>query len=245
MISAVIIEDEAIHAESLLKKIKEYTPEVNVIKRISTGAEALELLPYITFDLLFLDIELGDMMAFDLIERLKIHDFHIIFVTSFEQYAIKAFKVNAIDYLLKPVNGEELLLAVSKAMRQIFTFDKKHDLMVDYHLSSSRMLCVSDSNFYTYIPCRDILYCLSDGNYTKIYYEESGDEKKMVASRNLLYFEKKLKAYNFLRIHQSVLVNANQIKKIKKHNGELILRNGKIFEIARNRKKIIIEILGK
>ena len=225
MINAVIIEDESIYMDDLTEKLNGLETEINIVSKITSGTEALKIVPKINFDLLFLDIELGDMTAFDFLERLKTHDFHIIFVTAFEQYAIKAFKVNAIDYLLKPVKEKELVFAVEKAMQQVFSYDRKQNLMVDYHLSVSNTLCVSDSNYYTYIPCKDILYCESDGNYTKIFYEEDGNNNKMVATKNLLYFEKKLKAFNFIRIHQSVLVNSKLIKKIKynSHTGTIVV----------------------
>lgn len=243
MINAIIVDDEHIHREHIRNMLLAFCPEVNIVKEIATGNEAINLLPKLSFDLLLLDIELGDITAFEILEQLPWHNFHIIFVTAFDKYAVQAFKVNAIDYIMKPVDGKDLRIAVSKAMKQIFSEDKKYNLLNDYHLSKSKCICISGSNSFTFIPCNDILYCCSSGNYTKIHYEENSNKQRVLATKNLLYFEKKLENHQFIRINQSVLVNREKIRKIKKGTGELILDNGLKFEIARNRKKAILELL--
>ena len=245
MINAVIVEDESIHLEHLENNLREFCPEVNVVKKITSGTEAIEILPKLSFDLLLLDIELGDITAFEILEKLSWHNFHTIFVTAFDHYAVQAFKVNAIDYILKPVDGKDLRTGISKAMKRIFSEDKKINLLTDYHLSKSKCICISESDYFTYIPCCQILYCESSGNYTEIHFEENGGVQEVLATKNLLYFERKLSAHQFIRIHQSVLVNRERIRKIKKSTGQLILNNGKKFDIARNRKKAIIELLSE
>ena len=243
MINAIIVDDERIHREHIRNMLLAFCPEVNIVKEITSGNEAIVLLPKLSFDLLLLDIELGDITAFKILEELPWKNFHIIFVTAFDKYAVQAFRVNAIDYIMKPIDGKDLRIAVSKAMKQIFSEDKKYDLLNDYYLSKSKCICISGSNSFTFIPCSNIFYCCSSGNYTEIHYEENGNKQKILARKKLLYFEKKLENYKFIRIHQSVLVNRKKIRKIIKKTGELILDDSMKFEIARNRKKAILELL--
>jgi len=244
MINTVIVEDETIFMEDLEEKLKTITPEVNIIAKITSGKEALNLLPKISFDLLLLDIELGDMTAFDLLEQLKTDDISIIFVTSFEQYAIKAFKANAIDYLLKPVDGDELHNAINKTKEKILTPEKIIGLLSDYRLSKSKSLLISEKTEYSLISIDTILYCEADGNYTRIYYEVLGEKHTKTATKTLGEYEKKLSGFNFLRISQSVLVNGDKVKKIIKRSNELIMLDGTTFTIAKRRKTEIIERLS-
>jgi two-component system LytT family response regulator len=243
MINAVIIEDEAIYMDDLTKKLNKLDTEINIVSKITNGAEALNILLKINFDLLFLDIELGDMTAFDLIEKLKRHDFSIIFVTAFEQYAIKAFKVNAVDYLLKPVNGDELKNAVDKVMQQDFTQDKKNELLTDYHLFKSRKLLVPEKESLTIIHCDNLYYCESDGNYTKIIFDDNGNRSTVLTSKNLMYYDKKLSGMGFLRISQSFLVNGNKIKKILKKDRKVVLQNGESLPVSKRCKNVVVEYL--
>ncbi len=243
MINAIIIEDENIYRDDLKTKLTQVAPEINVIATLSSGNESLEMLPKLSFDLLFLDIELGDMNAFELIEKLKSQQFHIIFVTAFEQYAIKAFKINAIDYLLKPVDSGELKNAVDKVMRQVFTGDKKIDLLTDYHLLKSRNLLISEKECFTKIPCDNIYYCESGGNYTEIFFNDNGQELSVLASKNLMYYDKKLSDIGFIRISQSYLVNGSKIKKLMKKNRKIILQNGKMLPVSKRCKNEVVEYL--
>ncbi len=243
MINAVIIEDESIYMDDLTEKLNGLETEINIVSKITSGTEALKIVPKINFDLLFLDIKLGDMTAFDFLERLKTHDFHIIFVTAFEQYAIKAFKVNAIDYLLKPVKADELKNAVNKVMQQVFTGDKKTELLTDYHLLKSRNLLITEKESFTSIPCDNILYCQASGNYTEIVFNEDGNMITVIASKNLMYYEKKLSETGFIRISQSYLVNGNKIKKILKKSREVILLNNKSLPFSKRNKNDVIDYL--
>ena len=245
MINAAIVEDEAIYLENLEAKLKQFAPEVNIITRISSGKEALQILPKISFDLLLLDIELGDMTAFDLLEKLKTHDYPIIFITSFEQYAIKAFKANAIDYLLKPVDGDELKAAVDKAKEKILTPEKITGLLFDYRLHKSNNLLISEKDEYSLLSFDSIVYCEADGNYTIIHYEVLNKKHKKIATKTLKFFDEKLSPFNFLRISQSVLVNGDKVKKIVKKTNQMVMQNGESFPIAKRRKTEVIEKLGK
>ncbi len=244
MINTVLVDDESFHLDSFGVILSKVIPEVNIIAKISSGKDALLMLPKLSVDLLFLDIMLGDMTAFELLEKLKNHHYPIIFVTAYEKYAVQAFKVNAIDYLLKPIDADELKAAVSKAMSTPFSVDKKHKLLADYNMEKSGSLMIKEKDTLTFISYSNILYCISDGNYTEIHYNDNGDEKHLLATKNLKYYHDQLTRFNFLRINQSVLINGSKVKKILKRKSQLILNNGTTFTIAKRRKAEIIKKLG-
>ena len=244
MIKAVIIDDEPLHRNHLKNVLDEYCPEISIIAELSSGKTAISKFPELQLELLFLDIELGDMNGFELLSKIPNHDFHIIFITAFNEYAVRAFKVNAVDYLLKPVEGKELRLAVSKAMARIFSHDDHQNLTLDYHLSKSNNICISENQSYTFIPCDDILYCRANGNYTEfIFYTKNGKVATLLATKNILFFEQRLSLLNFIRIHQSYLVNREKIRKVLKHTHEVFLDNDTRLEIARDRYKTVLDTL--
>ena len=243
MINTVIVEDEPLHMENLASALSEVVPEVNIIAKISSGKDAINLLPKLCFDLLFLDIELGDKTAFDVIEKLKNHKYPIIFITAYDKYAVQAFKVNAIDYLLKPLDEEELKAAVSKAVNNRFTTDKKNNLLADYHMEKSGKLMVKEKESITFLSYDNIIYCVSDSNYTEVYYSDNGNEKHLLSTKNLKYYDEKLSRYGFVRVNQSVLINGKKVKKIIKRKKLLVLQNETVFTIAKRRKTEIIRQL--
>ncbi len=244
MIRTIIIDDEPLQRNQLKTTIEECCPEINLIAEFGTGRAALQKIPHLPFELLLLDIELGDMTAFDLLAQLPVNDFHIIFITAYDDYAIKAFRVNAVDYLLKPVDGKELRLAMTKALSRIFSQNERHDLAFDYHLAKNRMICISEHRSFTFIPCEEIIYCHANGNYTDfIYQDPQGREQITTASNNILSFEQRLSGNAFIRIHQSYLVNSKKIHKLIKHSHKAILSNGLEIDVARDRWKTVVDTM--
>jgi len=244
MINAIIVEDELIQIVYLQNLLSEFCPEVKVIASIHSESEVVPHLTNSCFDLLFLDVKLEKSNAFELLEQLPKIDFHIIFISAFDEYAFRAFKTNAVDYLLKPFNGNELRLAVDKAMERIKNRETLLGRSVSMSASNDSCLCISEHDTYTFIPCRDILFCRSESNYTQIHFiNELGKTEIILATKNLHHFEQKLCFDNFIRIHQSVLVNRSKIRKIKKGTRHLILSDGTAHEIARDRKSAVLSLL--
>lgn len=243
MLKAIILEDEKIHLDALKTKIREFCPEIEVVSDFVSVPEALEQIPLIHFDLMFLDVRVGDMTAFDLLAKLPRFSFHIIFVSAFDEYALKAFRMNAVDYILKPVDGKELRMAVNKALLQHLSYEISANLTIDYHLAQYHTLSISDSKSIFFIPITDIYYCESDGNYTDICYQSGTVVARHNDSKNLLYFENKLGPLGFIRIHQSVLINYRKVLKINRLNSEIVLSNNFKFPIARQRKHEVIKQL--
>ncbi|MEI7501114.1 MAG: response regulator, partial [Bacteroidota bacterium] len=193
MINAIIVEDELIQIVYLQNLLSEFCPGVKVIASIHSESEVVQQLTTRCFDLLFLDVKLGKSNAFELLEQLPEIDFHIIFISAFNQYALQAIKSNAIDYLLKPFNGNELQVAVNKAIERIKSRKENHHIPGEEHISKDHCLCISEQDAYTFIPCRDILFCRSEGNYTQLHFiNEVGKTEIILATKNLLHFEQKL-----------------------------------------------------
>jgi two-component system LytT family response regulator len=243
MLKAIILEDEQIHLEALKEKIHDFCPDIEIVATFLSCHEALEQVPFVNFDMMFLDVRLGDMTAFDFLSKLRSYDFHIIFVSAFDEYALNAFRLNAVDYLLKPVDGKELRMAVRKAMLQHLSHEISTNLSFDYHLARYQSLSISDSKSLFFVPISDIYYCQSDSNYTDIFYQSDTAVVCHNDSKNLLYFEKKLGPLGFIRIHQSVLVNYQKVVKVTRTTNEIILQNNYKFPIARQRKQEVIRQL--
>jgi two-component system LytT family response regulator len=242
MIRAIIIDDEPIQHDILKRNLTSFCPEVKVTASFYSGAEAIAKLPSQDFDILLLDIELGDMNSFEMLQQTPLRDTHIIFFTSFDNYAFQAFRVHAVDYLLKPVDGGELRNAIDRAMAQIISRERSLRLIADYSLGKNNKILVPDGNDYKLINIDKILYCKSDGNYTDIIHIDQGEsERRSTNTHSLRYFEEKLKPYGFIRVHQSYLVNKEYVSRIRKSPNEILLVNGTALPVARDRKHDVIE----
>jgi two-component system, LytTR family, response regulator len=245
MIRAVIVEDQSTHREVLRRNLATYCQDVTVISELKSGTEALQQLPSLAFDILFLDIELGDMNSFEMLHQLPQKDFHIIFVTSFDKYAVEAFKVHAVDFLLKPVEGPSLDQAIKRAMSHLFNTERRFGVISEYSIQKNNRLVVSDTNEYRFIDLSDIVYCRADVNYTDIFHLDGNCGLiKSTDTHNLKYYEEKLRAFGFVRIHQSFLVNRDHVVKIKKNPSELLLSTSLVLPVARDRKQDVIDFLS-
>ena len=237
LIKTVLIDDEMLCTQGLVIDIKETCPELDVIATFNSAKEAILELPKLAPDLVFLDIEMPWMNGFDLLEALKPIDFQVIFVTAYDEFAVQAFRANANDYIMKPVNRTHLREAVERVVDDInqnkTDLKKIENLLHSIHSGSSKKLSVPNADGYDLIPIDDILYCHSVGNYTEIYF---ADQKKTV-SRVLKSIEESLKKNNFHRVHASYLVNLEKVKSIHRNDGGyLIMENDARINMSRNKK---------
>jgi two-component system, LytTR family, response regulator len=245
MIRGVIIEDEPLHRGVIKRNLLAFCPDVKIVAEIESGAEAVKVLPGLKFDILFMDIELGDMDAFEILRSLPESDLHIIFVTSHDKYAMKAFEVHAVDYLLKPVDGAKLVKSVEKAMLQIISSEKRYEIGSDYSISKNNRLLISSNNEYKLVDIDKVVYCKADGNYTDVnFIDVHGAYTKITDAHNLKNYDEKLKHYGFIRIHQSFLVNKTYVTRIRKNPCEVILSNDVALPVARERKQEVLEFFG-
>lgn len=245
MIKTIIIDDEP-PARNLLKLlIQENFPELGIVGVAKNEKEAYTLLTELSPDLVFLDIELGKTTAFNLLSRFENISFAVIFVTAYKDYAVQAFKVNAVDYLVKPIELEELKAAVTRALKMI---QKEKDMTA--HLlkaignikgtSNVNKIAINTASETKFIIIDDIVRCEADGNAT-ICFLNSG--QKIYSTRTLKDFEEKLSHYQFLRVHSKHLVNQQYIMNFKKkgRTGILILKDGSTINVSARKKSNFLE----
>jgi len=236
---AVIVEDEKDSVLNLQKLLQEYAPDVEVVATFHSGREALGQLPRINFDLVFLDIQFNDDFdAFEMLKAWNWDQLQIIFVTSYNDYALKAFKFNAIDYITKPIDKDELLLSTEKAKNKIFRKQELQQLLKTIDALHNKQLVIKGQNETLFLPADQILYLNADKDYSFIYYLDKQQQlKELITSRHLGYWEEELREFPFLRIHKSFLVNMEHI--VAFGGKSIKLSNGTRLDIARDRKKEI------
>lgn len=213
MIKAIVIEDEVKAASALKKMLKIIAPEIAIISESTNVKEAVKIINESQFDLLFLDIQLKDGNAFELLDQCANFNFSILFTTAYNEYAIKAIKYSALDYLLKPINPEELELAIEK-VKETIKRKTDYELMLknfnDNHKNQEKNI-VLHTHTQTYIVAeKNIIALQADGAYTRFLTTKG----EILVSRNLKYYQDVLNATIFLRPHKSYIVNKNYIQSI-------------------------------
>jgi len=178
MINAVIIEDEPLLGKNMAMMIREYCPEIKVVALLDSGKMALDILPVIQYDLIFSDIQLGDMDAFSLFERLGNTNQHIIFITAHDEFALNAFKLDAIDYLLKPIFPEDLIRAANRAIERIADKDQSPPLYGTFTAQKSGKILIKTNEEIHFLSPEKIIYCEADGAYTKVYVDGNIEDYK-------------------------------------------------------------------
>jgi two-component system LytT family response regulator len=242
MLKIVVVDDEIDALEVLEWKLKRYISNIE-ITLCSSPREALKIVEELKPDLIFLDIQMPEMDGFTFLDRLKYRGFQLIFTTAFNEFAIKAIKVNAMDYLLKPIDKLELIEAVEKARIAV---DKNNisnsiqRLLDSVEIQASKVNISADGKIYLLEP-DEVVMLQSDKSYTTIFLE---CEKKILVSKTLKEVEKKFTSESFYRVHNSYLINLNHVKEyFKKMGGELVLTNGLKASVSRNKKSELLEKL--
>lgn len=242
MIRSVIIDDEPHAAQLLQLLLKKHCPEISVEAVCYAAKEAEKLVRTTSPQLVFLDIEMPHLNGFELIERLSPVDFQVIFTTSYNQYAIKAFRFSALDYLLKPVDAQELKAAVKKAAGTILP--GQLDILLGKWKQPNTLanrIALPTMEGLQMVPVDTILYCTANSNYTSLVLREN---QKLLVSRTLKEIEEMLEDYPFLRVHHSCLVNLLEIKKyIRGEGGTLLMSDGAEVDVSRSRKDMLLKKL--
>lgn len=242
MLKAVIVEDEKNSQELLKELISEYCEGVEVAAIAGNVAEGLAALKEHTPNLLFLDIELPDGDGFQILENAEKLDFDVIFTTAYDQYAMKAFKFAATDYLLKPVDIDELQSAVERVtekQKEEDTSDKSEQLSalianVRNMGKPFKRIVLPTSNGFTVVNPEDIIRCESDRNYTFIFLN---DKRRILVSRTIKEYDEMLRDFNFFRIHQSHLINLAYLKNYTRGRGGYVeLSDGTTLDVSARRK---------
>ena len=205
MIRSILIDDEVHCLNSLSIQLNEHCPEVEILAKCTSGAKALEAVEKMNPELVFLDIEMPNMNGFEFLEQCRQITFSVIFTTSYDQYAIKAFRISALDYLLKPIDPEELVAAVCKVGEQKSKpITEQFRLMIEQIQNRNRGITkigIPTIEGFELIPADHIVYCEANNNYTHIFLK---GKTKIVACRSLKDMEEQLQDFkSFLRVHHS------------------------------------------
>jgi two-component system LytT family response regulator len=247
--TAVIVDDEEHCRVALSGLLERRHPEIELVGMASSVPEGIDLVNTRKPKILFLDIEIGKQTGFDLLQALGPDRPHVIFTTAHEGYAVRAIRFSALDYLLKPVDPEELGLAIGKVMEHMRPPQSPDQFLAllknlaqPQHGGEKRIaLPVSDG--LEMVNVDDILYCESDSNYTVVHQK---DKKRLVISRTLKEFEDMLDPAQFIRVHHSYLINAKHVKKyIRGEGGEVIMADGTNVAVSRRKKQELMDSLAR
>ena len=245
MIKAVIVDDEPYCCESLATLLERYCPAVKVADICYSGEAALVAIKEQQPQIVFLDIEMPKMNGFEMLEKLPEIHFEIIFTTSYDQYAIKAIRFSALDYLLKPVDREELQRAVQKVIQHL-QYPLPQQLEILLHklhqpVSAIQKIALPTMEGLQMVDVGAIISCASDSNYTVFLLK---NKQKIIVSRTLKEIEEMLEEYSFLRVHHSHIVNLNEVNKyIKGEGGYLIMSDESTVDVSRSRKEMLLKKL--
>jgi two-component system LytT family response regulator len=244
---AMIVDDEKLSAQTLSKLLERHCPDVDIVGSFHKPTDALAAIRTLNPEVVFLDIEMPGMNGFDMLEAIDEINFDVIFTTAYDEYALKAFKVSAMDYLLKPIDEEELITAVDKLKHKLdHSISQQHMELLLTNLQSKDnfpKLAIPSLEGLEFVNVEDILHCDADRNYTTIHTVQG---EQFVFSKTLKEIEKLLPEQFFFRTHQSHLVNLRHIKKyVRGTGGELILNNGKHIRVAKAKKEALMERIFK
>lgn len=247
MIKAIIVDDERRARNILRVLIEKHAPQITEIIEADGGIEGLYLIKEHQPDVVFLDIEMPFMNGFDLLSELSKRNFDIIFTTAYDQYAIKAIRYSALDYLLKPINIQELKNAVQRLIEKKNSTPNKGGLYQNFLHNLKNIetdiprLAIATKENTVFFDIKNIMRCEASNNYT-FFYLKNG--KKFLSSKTLKEYDAILSEYNFFRVHKSHLVNLNYVHELTS-KGVLIMRDQSTVEVSRRKKQMVLEQLKK
>lgn len=244
-LTAILVDDELHCLETLQWQLTRYCPSVEVIGRYLSAQEVLTALPQQKPDVAFVDIEMPHMNAFEMLEALNRIDFQLVFTTAYDEYAVKAFKVNAVDYLLKPIDKDELIAAVQKVERNPVHKQQYQALkqFLQSQYPEDARITFSTQEGLEVVAIQDIIRCQSDSNYSDILLV---DGRKITISRTLKEVEEMLSMYSFFRVHHSHLVNLRHIRKyLRGDGGAIVMSDQSQVSVARSRKEQLLSLLTR
>ena len=246
MIHAVIIDDEPKCIETLAIIIKMHCPEIVVDATCTGGADGIKAINEFKPDVVFLDIEMPKMNGFEMLEKFEKIFFHVVFTTAYNQFAIRAFKYSALNYLLKPIDPDDLKATVKRIQeRKTAPLKEQFEILMQNmrNENKTQRIALSTGDGMVFVNTSEIMYCQSDSNYTNVILLNG---EKYLLAKSLKEFEDTLSGTDFFRIHNSHLVNLNQIKKfVRGDGGYVIMNDGTQITIARARREEFFALFDK
>ncbi len=244
MLNAVIVDDEPKAIQSLSWELNNFNEDIKIIKTFTNPEDALVFLKTNTPDCLFLDIQMPTMDGFQFLEKLTNREFAIVITTAYDEYAIKALKLEAIDYLLKPIDSDDLNDTIQKIIKfnsKILNSNKLEKFLLDINKKQSdKKITLNTDGKLIFLKTEDILFIQSDGNYSTFFLIKN---KKLVVTKKLKDVNNLLPEHEFFRIHNSFIVNLNKVTEFLKNEGYVVMESNHKIPVARQRKSDFLEKL--
>lgn len=248
MIRCILIDDEKNALEMMEWLLKTYCPGVEIVAMCNSAEQGIEAIHAYRPDVVFLDIEMPRMNGFDMLEQFDKLFFDVVFCTAYDQFAIKAFKYSALNYLLKPVDPDDLKTTVARIeeRKTIPTKEQFELLMQNIHQpvkTTPQRIALTTGDGMIFVPTTDIIYCEAESNYTKVVLQGG---RKIVVSKVLKDIDEALSGPDFCRVHSSFLINVNRIKKyVRGDGGYLVMDDDANISISRNRRQEFMDLFSK
>ncbi len=246
MVNIIVIDDEPSAIKSMVWEIEHFCKEVNIIGTFTNALLAVDFLRTHQVDCVFLDIEMPNVDGFQFLEMFPNRNFAVVVTTAYDQYAIKAIKENALDYMLKPIDSDDMIECIEKLNKykyELSSSDKLEKTLENFINStkiSHKKISINCDGKLLFINPEDIVYCESDGNYATIYLE---NKEKIFITQKLKVLEDKLIDSCFFRIHNSYLINLNKVKEFHKTDEYVVLTNNIKIPVSRNKKAEFLDRL--
>ncbi|MBT0606706.1 LytR/AlgR family response regulator transcription factor [Aequorivita echinoideorum] len=240
MLKTILIDDEENSLKSLSWELTQFCNNVSILKTFTKASEGILYLKNNSVDCVFLDIEMPEMDGFKFLEYFPERNFQVVFVTAYHQYAIKAIKQQAIDYLLKPVDADDLIITVEKIKKRLKDQASWQRIEERLFALPEKRITIPVDGKLVFLSASDILYCESDGNYCKIFTE---DQKHIFVTKKLKEIHQLLPGELFFRVHKSYVVNLQKIKEYLKTDGYLVVGNHKKIPVSRTKKATFLDSL--
>jgi two-component system LytT family response regulator len=248
MLTAVIIDDEENSRETLRLKLQKHCPEVNVLQSCASAEEGIEAIQKHNPELVFLDIEMPRMSGFDMLEDIDNINFDVIFTTAYNQFAIRAIKFSALDYLLKPINKEDLQKAVDRAKQKKNTNNSAEQIKTlneNFRSEKNELekIALPTMHGLIFIELKNIVRLESEINYTRFYLT---NKESILVSKTLGDFEELFSENNFFRPHKSHIINLKYVKRyLKGEGGQIILEDNTTIDVSRRKKEEFLNRIKK
>lgn len=242
MIRTILIDDEPDSVQLMRLHIEKHFPQLDIVGTFNSSTKALQEVTSLQPDLLFLDIEMPLINGFDLLEKLMPVEFSVVFVTAYNDFAIKAFRFNALDYLVKPVNIEELTEVVTKVeKRHHIQRDQLQVLQQQFKKGSITKIAIPSQTGVTFIDLKDIVLIEAKSNYSDLVLI---DKRRILVSKTLKDIQFVLEQQQFLRVHRQYIINLNEVKHFNRNESLLTMTSGDVLPVSRLQKDKLIEQYG-
>lgn len=248
MIKSILIDDEKNALEMMEWLLKTYCPQVEIVALCNSAEMGIEAINRHRPDVVFLDIEMPRMNGFDMLEQFDKLFFDVVFCTAYDQFAIKAFKYSALNYLLKPVDPDDLKATIARIEeRNTIPTKEQFELLLQNinqpAKTTPQRIALTTNDGLIFVPTADIIYCEAESNYTHVVLTGG---KKILISKVLKEIDEALSGTDFYRVHSSFLININHIKKfVRGDGGYIVMDNDATVSISRNRKQEFMDLFSR